>query len=106
MLEKLTIEEFSKHLNHKFKIQYETGEGEADIIGSMEAELVEVSKLGERQADEDQRQSFSVIFRGPFEPELPQRVYSLEHEGLGKLDLFLVPIGPDEKGMLYQAVFT
>ncbi len=106
MLEKLTIEEFSKHLNNKFNIQYETGKGETDIIGSMEAELVEVSKLGERQADEDQRQSFSVIFRGPVEPVLPQRVYSLEHEGLGKLDLFLVPIGPDEKGMLYQAVFT
>lgn len=105
MLEKLTIEEFSKHLNHTFQIHYEAGEGEAST-GSMEVELVEVSKLGERQPDEDQRQSFSVIFRGPGEPVLPQKVYCLEHDGMGKLDLFLVPLGPDNGGMLYEAVFT
>ena len=105
MLEKLTIEEFSKHLNHKFQIQFKAGEGETST-GSMEVELVEVSKLGERQPDEDRRQSFSIIFRGPGEPVLPQQVYRLEHDGLGKLDLFLVPLGPGEGGMLYEAVFT
>lgn len=105
MLERLTIEEFSKHINHKFHIQFESGDG-GDDTGMLEVELVEVSPLGENQKDEDQRQSFSVIFRGPGEPVLPQRIYSLEHKGLGQLDLFLVPLGPENDDMLYEAVFT
>jgi hypothetical protein len=39
-------------------------------------------------------------------PPLPQHIYALEHTSLGKLELFLVPIGPDERGMRYQAVFV
>ena len=105
MLEKLTMDDFSKHLNQKFQIQYQAEEGEAGA-GSIEAELVEVLKLGDRQADEKQRQPFSVIFRGPDKPVLQQQVYSLEHDGLGKLDLFLVPLGPDKGGILYEAVFS
>lgn len=105
MLERLTIEEFSKHINHKFHIQFESEDG-GDDTGMLEVELVEVSPLGENQKDEDQRQSFSVIFRGPGEPVLPQRIYSLEHKGLGQLDLFLVPLGPENDDMLYEAVFT
>ncbi len=105
MLEKLTMQDFSNHLNHTFQFQIKAGDGKP-VQGSLEAELIEVSRLGEKQETEDQRQSFSVIFRGPGEPVLPQQVYSLEHKGLGKLDLFLVPLGPDEGGILYEAVFT
>ena len=31
---------------------------------------------------------------GPLEPVLPQAIYGLDHDALGHLDLFLVPIGP------------
>jgi hypothetical protein len=37
---------------------------------------------------------------------LPQRIYRLEHDELGALDLFLVPIGRDDSGVRYEAVFT
>jgi len=37
---------------------------------------------------------------------LPQRLYRLEHNGLGELDIFLVPIGKDEQGVSYQATFN
>jgi len=33
---------------------------------------------------------------------LPQRIYRVEHERLGAIDLFLVPIASDR----YEAVFT
>ena len=52
------------------------------------------------------RTPFSLVFRSPPGAPLPQRIYRLQHEELGALDLFLVPIGPDEVGMCYEAVFS
>ena len=51
-------------------------------------------------------QNFSLVFRGPMSPLLPQRIYRLSHSKLGPLDIFLVPIGPDQAGMQYEAVFN
>lgn len=52
------------------------------------------------------REQFSLHFRGPATPVLPQQIYRLQHQGIGVLDLFLVPIGRDATGMTYEAVFT
>ena len=52
------------------------------------------------------REQFSLHFRGPRTPALPQRIYRLEHPQLGALDIFLVPIRSDSSGMTYEAVFT
>ena len=52
------------------------------------------------------RRPFSVVFRAPPGMPLPQRIYRLEHDELGTLDMFLVPIGPDADGMCYEAVFS
>jgi hypothetical protein len=30
----------------------------------------------------------------------------MEHEEIGAFDIFLVPIGPDEQGLLYEAIFN
>lgn len=59
------------------------------------------------------RTSFAVLFHGPIEPVLPQGIYRLDHEQLGVLELFIVPVGPDEPSgpgsqptaMRYEAVF-
>lgn len=59
--------------------------------------------------DCDAREPFSVLFRATEELVLPQRTYRFEHERLGSIDLFLVPLGP-EKGtegkLLYEAAFS
>jgi hypothetical protein len=54
------------------------------------------------------QENFSLIFSGPLSPYYPQMIYRLEHEKLGTLDLFLVPIGPDgdRQKMQYEAVFN
>ena len=52
------------------------------------------------------REQFSLHFRGPATPELPQRIYRLQHSELGTLEIFLVPIKRDAGGMTYEAVFT
>lgn len=51
------------------------------------------------------RQPFSLVFRGPRQPVLPQQIYALTNETLGRLEIFLVPIGPDETGLRYEAIF-
>jgi len=51
------------------------------------------------------RASFSVVFHGPLQPVLPQAIYRLENEQLGALELFIVPIGPEQDAMRYEAVF-
>ena len=50
--------------------------------------------------------AFSLLFVGPADPVLPQRIYRLDHRATGGLDLFLVPVGATETGMRYEAVFT
>jgi hypothetical protein len=48
---------------------------------------------------------FTLHFRGPKTPWARQHTYRLENETLGALDIFLVPVGPDREGMIYEAVF-
>jgi hypothetical protein len=52
------------------------------------------------------RQPFSLIFRGPREPLLPQAIYPLAHASLGVLEIFIVPIARDAESVSYQAIFT
>jgi hypothetical protein len=37
---------------------------------------------------------------------MPQRIHPVEHDRLGRFELFLVPVGPDHIGMRYEAIFT
>lgn len=50
------------------------------------------------------RTPFSLLFRGPLEPVLPQQLFLVRHPRLGEFQMFLVPIGPDQAGMRYEAV--
>lgn len=95
MLEKLNSKIFSECLHTSFQIP---------VRGQnlLTLELVEVT---EKNAS-PRLEQFSLIFRGPMTPALPQSIYEMEHAGLGKLELFLVPIGPDSLGMCYEAVFN
>ncbi len=52
------------------------------------------------------RQPFSLTFRGPCEPLLAQGIRRVEHEALGALEIFVVPLGRDSESTTYEAVFT
>ncbi|MGA1790015.1 MAG: DUF6916 family protein [bacterium] len=102
MLDKLKSTDFSPLINQKFRLYTEGRE-------SIEIELIEVTPLGPKHAHASQtrkREPFSILFRGPAGAPLPQRIYRIEHQRMGVLDIFLVPIGPGEEGMQYEAVFT
>jgi hypothetical protein len=93
----LTEEEFSKHVKTRFRV---TGDE------PLELELEEVKGYSVRPNEQSGMERFSIYFRGPGERSLPQKIYSIEHDAMGTLELFLVPIGKDEKGMKYEAVFN
>ncbi len=101
MLDKLRSEDFARYLNEKFYIQAET-------VGPVEAELIAVDKLGAEDPSgrEAGRRPFSLVFRTRTDIELPQKIYTIEHGEMGALDIFIAPIGPDDVGMRYEAVFA
>jgi len=69
----------------------------------LELELVEVTTGSAGGAG--RRPPFSILFTGALDPLLPQQTYSFQHEELGSFDLFIVPVGQDEAGTQYEAVF-
>ena len=48
--------------------------------------------------------SFRLEFRGPCDPILPQAIYRFR-SGDETREIFVVPIGREEKGTLYEAIF-
>jgi len=102
MLKEVTVSVFEECVGSAFRIQADSG-------SSIDAELIEATPMGSRPGGSGavaQRDAFSIVFRGPAEPVLPQKIYTLEHAKLGRFELFLVPIGPDASGMCYEAVFN
>jgi len=96
MLERLTAADFAPHRGDRFLIA-------SPAEPAFEVELIEVS---ESEAPGPERQQFSLVFRGGPDQPLPQRIYRVEHDELGALEIFLVPIGPDEVAQRYEAIFT
>jgi Domain of unknown function (DUF6916) len=93
-----SIQTFAAAANQSFDVAM----GQA----SMPFTLVEVKPLPVHPYPGMLREPFSLIFRSESQVVLPQRLYSMRHAGLGKLDIFLVPVARDKAGVLYQAVFN
>ena len=91
-LETLTVDRFQDRLHDRFRIAPDGGE-------AFDVELVEVTEIPRAPGG---RAPFSLVFHGGPNPPLPQAIYRVEHDGLGAIEIFLVPIGPDR----YEAVFT
>jgi hypothetical protein len=92
----LTGASFNENLNTKFSLTFDEKK--------VELELVEVKPYG-NEAD-SLMERFSIYFEGPAQPRLPQQTYHMDHEVMGKTDIFIVPISGDEKVVRYEAVFS
>ena len=95
MSELLTKEAFAENLNTKFRIPFESGE-------TAEVELIEVVETMRTP----RQQQFSLFFRGPLVYLLPQGTYHMEHEKMGPVSIFIVPVGREQDGFRYEAVFN
>ena len=70
---------------------------------------IEQSKLSTGEAKKLQEESFALIFRGPRELPLQQKIYTLRHPVMGEVEIFLVPVGrlrAEDAGRDYEAVFN
>ncbi len=99
MTKELELGFFAPHVDSTFSIK----EGET----SVDLKLVEAKEIGsEASQREGERKPFSLIFRGPAGAALEQQIFKLEHDKAGTLEIFLVPVHPDEEGPCYEAVFN
>jgi uncharacterized protein DUF6916 len=87
-LDALTVADFEPLIHERFR-----------IATQFHVELVEVSEIPREPGG---RVPFSLVFEGGTTPPLPQGIYSVEHDDLGALEIFLVPIAADR----YEAVFS
>jgi hypothetical protein len=91
-LEKLTTADFEPLVHQCFRV-------DPGNQPPFEVELVEVTEILREPGG---RAPFSLEFEGGPSPPLPQRIYRVEHDGLGAFEIFLIPIADGR----YEAVFT
>jgi uncharacterized protein DUF6916 len=92
----LTLDAFRLRIGERFRIQ--------SAAQTIDAELIDARAVGEARAPK--RTPFAVLFRTALTAPLPQAIYRVEHDEMGAHDIFLVPVGPDAAGMVYEAIFT
>jgi hypothetical protein len=99
MLQDLTPASFEAHQGTTFRIDF-GGDAPLEVV------LHQVRRYEPHPGA--RAEPFAAVFRGPGAPTLRQRIYRIDHDQMGTLEFFLVPIGPDPKlgGMLYEAVFN
>src|SRR5262245_19331513 len=99
MLERLTVADFEPLRGSTFRAELPSG--------PLELELTQVTALPERAARPGAaRRPSSLSVRAPARPHLPQGLFALSHDRLGRLDVFLVPVGRDAGGLLLEAIFN
>lgn len=87
--------------------RFEELDGKTFTVKSVEPEqslrLVEIARKGESERRGD---AFSLLWQSDTDTILPQGSYVLEHDELGELELFIVPVGETDKGVHYEAIFA
>lgn len=78
----------------------------SDGDGVVELELIEVSALSRPpKGTEPPPRPFALMFQGPAEPLVDQKVIDLDHDETPLRGVFLLPVGLKRGAMRYQAVF-
>jgi hypothetical protein len=95
MTEDLSREALVANLNSKFLMSFPDAE-------PLELELINVIEHPSAPGQEQ----FSAIFRAPLNAPAAQGIYQLEHAQFGVFGIFLVPIGHDQQGIQYEALFN
>jgi hypothetical protein len=103
MLESITLETFRPRVGETFRLDLD-GQAALDFVleSALEAPVTGWQPPGAVEA----RRPFSLVFVGPPTVVLPQRIYRLEHDRLGTLEIFIVPVGRTAEGVRYEAVFS
>jgi hypothetical protein len=101
-LDELSFTTFAGHLGDRFEIRLDPTE-------TISAELVEVTNhtgTDSSTSTDNQRDCFAVLFQTSQDHSLEQNTYVFDHPEIGQFSLFIVPVGMDKRGRLYEAVFN
>jgi hypothetical protein len=100
MPDHLTIESFEPHVGSSFWALGDKG-------GKVELRLLRVARVMTSEAARLPRAPFSLFFLGPKSFYLQQATYNIAHDSFPEPHgIFIVPVGQEEGGYLYEAVFT
>lgn len=98
MSELLSPASFQDYLEQSFEIFFD--QAHPETITLTEIKLLGGEAMGDIV-------SYSLLFHATHQDKYyPQGIYKLRHPGLGFLELFFTPLGPDDQGMLYEVVFS
>lgn len=103
MLENLSMADFAPHHRSPFRLALDPDPNIVLVLNEIQA-LKDLRRGADGTAVPGV-QAFSLLFHGPLTPILPQAIYPLENAAMGRLEIFIVPLGPDKEGMRYQAIF-
>ena len=103
-LEHLTAERFAELVQTPFQVS-----GEPGLVVNLELAAITVTRPDTRDdlsPGGPMSEGFSLLFNGPANPPLAQRMYGFAHERLGSFDLFIVPVSAAGELRQYEAVLN
>ena len=89
-----TFDDFRRHIGKPYEVEVQGGRIPMKLDAAQE-----LPSLG-RQGG-----SFRLEFIGPLQPLLPQAIYPF-HGGGQRHEIFIVPIGQEQRGTRYEAIFV
>ena len=92
-----TLDEFKPLVGESFTVLVDEDRGETFVLESVD---------GRTAVDPARRQPFSLLFSCEILPAFPQRIYRFEHDSVGALDLFAVPVEERDGRSFYEVVVT
>lgn len=96
-LQLLTAYDFQSHLGKEFFIHFPNEVTTAQLL-----KVVELPPYANLE-----RKPFSIMLQTMQKDHYYQQaIYTIEQTALGSMQIFLVPVGGNEKGMQYEAIFS
>lgn len=93
-----TYETFASQLRETFSLAI--GDSCLDVT------LVDARRRPARVVAGIRAEPFTLYFKCGNPVVLPQKLYPFSNPKLGKMDIFIVPIGREKDGVVYEAVFN
>jgi hypothetical protein len=102
-LQKLNFQTFAGQLQTTFQVRLADG-------SAVPLKLVEAKRGAPQKSAGPKRisyEQFSLVFTGPLEQALDQRIHAFEHPRIGQFEIFIVPVvSRDTSLMHYECIFN
>jgi hypothetical protein len=99
MSDHLTLDDFLPHVGQDLAI-------DVPGVGETAAMTLQSATPARCASPAGVRSGFSLLLRAPASVGIAQGIYAVQHPRLGRLEIFMVPVGADERTVQYEAVFN